>query len=168
MVAFQNEQGTLQVPNELITALQRHGERCADLIAEFMEERVLFKDRPVYLPSALLIELSAVVQLRLWEQLGLRSYLNVELPSYREAATALAQRVRMGPAEFEGPNRIPLLLQVLSAWIDHFAWDAPKLLSTDVLIGQVDEDEFAEVLAGFLFEHHEHLSRLSANAKETS
>ena len=37
--------------------------------------------------------------------------------------------------------------------MERFAWEAPELLQDDVVVGEIDEDEFAEALAAFLWQY---------------
>jgi hypothetical protein len=107
-----------------------------------------------------LLELGAVLELGVWERVGFRQHLNVDLPTYREAADELAARCRKGPEEFDGPNATPLARQVLRVWTENFAWDGPDLVQADVVVGDFEEDEFIELLAEFVWNHRHELKNL--------
>jgi hypothetical protein len=118
------------------------------------------KSEPCGLPPAFLLELSAVLELRLWELQGLRSYLDADLPTSREAAHALANRAKKGPAEFEGPDAAPLSVRVLHVWMEAFAFDGPDFLHADLIVRDVDEDAFIDVLSEFVWRHRHDISML--------
>ena len=141
--------------------------RQADLTAATLDATCLFPEKPASLPAAFLLELGAVLELGMWERQGVRPFLAVDLPTFHEAAAQLATRANQGPEAFEGPDAAPLSRRVLRVWMENFAWDGPQLLGCDVLVGTVDENQFAAVLAEFLLEHHHDLSRLLPNMKET-
>jgi hypothetical protein len=152
----------------MIRAVARHAERQADSVAAYLRSPRLFDTGEVHLPPAALRELAAVLELGLWEKQGLRDHLDVDLPTYREAANRLAARCKKGPAEFEGPGAAPLSRRVLLAWIECFAWDGQDLLQADVVAGHVNEDTFVEVLADFVWRHcHELAKMLSERSAPT-
>jgi hypothetical protein len=156
-------EGPLEISDHQIQAVIRNAQRRADLTAATLEATGLFKSDPCRLPAAFLLELSAVLELGLWERQGLRAYLDTDLPTFREAADALARRAAKGPAEFDGSNAALLSKHVLQAWMDHFAWEGPDLLHADFVLGDVDEDQLAQVLADFVWQHRRELSSLLNN-----
>jgi hypothetical protein len=157
---FETREGLLVVSEQQIQAVVRHAGRQADLTAAALDETGLFPDRPTVLPAGFLLELAAVLELGLWERQGLRPYLDIDLPTYREAADELAARAKRGFAEFDGLDATPLSHRVLQAWMQHFAWEGPDLLQADFILGDVDEDQFANVLADFVWQHRKELSKL--------
>ena len=152
--------GPLELPDALIRAATHHAERQADLTVAYLHRTGLFKSKPVRLPEALLLELAAVLELGLWEQQDLRRHLDVDLPDYREAARQLADRCMKGPAEFDGLNAAPLSTRVLRIWMENFAWDGLDTLGAEVVLGNVDENQFANVLADFVWQHRHALNAL--------
>ena len=42
----------------------------------------------------------------------------------------------------------------------NFAWEAPGFFTPTLVFGDVDEDQFAELMADFVWEHRHELSRL--------
>ncbi|MEA1951730.1 MAG: hypothetical protein U9N87_10120, partial [Planctomycetota bacterium] len=46
------------------------------------------------------------------------------------------------------------------AWMRHFAWDGPDILHAECVLGDVDEEQFAQVLADFVWQHRHQLSKL--------
>ena len=155
--------GPLEISAHQLQAVVSNAQRRAALTAAVLDATGIFKSEPCRLPAAFLLELSAVCELGLWERQGLRVYLDTDLPTFREAAAELSRRADKGLAEFEGPDAARLSQRVLRVWMQHFAWDGPQRLGCDTLVGAVDEDEFAAVLAEFLLEHRHDLSNLVSN-----
>jgi hypothetical protein len=71
-----------------------------------------------------------------------------------------------GPAEFKGEDAAPLSLKVLRVWTEQFAWEGPDTLGADIILGDVDEDEFAAVLADFLWQHRHAMDSFLTNETE--
>jgi hypothetical protein len=160
-------QGRLEIPAVLIASCRRYAEFCADRLADVLRGSFTLRaDEPIELPAGFLLDFAAVVQLASWERQGLPAHLHVELPTAQKAAETLVGLAQHGPAAFAVPDGIPLYQQVLGVWIEHFAWDGQQLLGCDVLVGAVDEEQFAAVLAEFLLEHQHELSQLLPQIKE--
>jgi hypothetical protein len=166
MVTIPTRDGPLRVPDATVWAVARHAERQADLTAAYLEATGLFNGKPVQLPAGFLLELAAVLEPGLWERQDLRRHLDVDLPTYREAADQLAARAAKGRAEFDGPDATSLSGRVLQVWIDNFAWDGPELLGTDIVVGHVDEDVFVDVMAKFVWKYRHEIARLLADGEE--
>lgn len=162
-LTVETSEGPLVFSDHQIQAIVRHARRMADLTAATMDATGLLPQRPVSLPAGFLLELGAVLQLRLWERQGLRQHLDADLPTFRLAADHLAARASRGPSEFEGPEAAPLSQRVLRAWMEHFAWEGPCLLEADIVVGPVNEDQFAEAMAEFVWNHQEELTALFAD-----
>lgn len=113
MVTSAISDGPLRLPEALVQAATRHAERQADLTGTYLHASGLGKNGEVRLPAAALLELAAVLELGVWERRSLRPHLEVDLPTYREAANQLAARCMKGPSEFEGLNATPLAMRVL-------------------------------------------------------
>jgi hypothetical protein len=148
------------VPGVVLDAVTHHANWQAALTASVLNG---WKDRLPnlhLLPRGFLLELGAIFELDYWERLGLRAQLNSDLPSYHEAKLQLTQRAARGPQEFEGPGASLLAPRVLRVWLERFAWDGPELLGAEVLVGELDEDLFAELLADFVWRHQQGLSKL--------
>jgi hypothetical protein len=96
MVKLATRDGPLQVPDATVRAVARHAERQADLTAAYLDATGLFNGKPVQLPAAFLPELAAVLELGLWERQDLRRHLDVDIPSFSEAAASLAARAAKG------------------------------------------------------------------------
>ena len=162
-------EGLLVVSDQEIRAVVRHAKRAAELTAAALDATGLFPEKPISLPAAFLLEFAAVLELGLWERQGLREFLKTDLPSYSEAAEAMLAKAKLGPAAFGGPDDASSLSsRVLQAWIRHCAWEGPDLLHADFILGDVDEDQFAQVLADFVWQHRHELSALLNNQQLTS
>jgi hypothetical protein len=160
MVTSSTCEGTLRVPDALVQAVTRHAERQADLTGSYLRASGLCPEGEIRLPAAALLELAAVLELGVWEMRGLRTHLDVDLPSYREAAAELAARCMKGPEEFGGEDATPLSVRVLRVWTEHFAWDAPEMLDAEVVFGDAEEDDFVDLLAEFVWAHRNELRHI--------
>ena len=153
------------IPPLLARAILVHAQRQADLTAWFLEARGYGKEKAAKVPRAALLELGAVLELGLWELQGLRPHLDVDLPTFGQAAKDLAERAFHGLAEFEGPDAAPLATRVLQVWIQQFAWDALVMLQADILVSDIDEDACVDLLAEFLWRHRGELASLPSSTE---
>jgi len=161
MVAFVADAESVGSPDRFSEAAARNAELTAELVGSFLRT-VVGHESPLSLPRNYLLELAAVLELRYWEDLGLEAFMPGDLPSSREAAADLSARVVKGPAEFEGPDAAPLSERVLRFWLEQFAWEAPNLFQSEVILGDIDEDAFADLVAEFLWEHrHDCITKLN-------
>jgi hypothetical protein len=153
----ETKDGVFRIPEFFIGAIVRHASRRAFLTKAFFDAMGV---NTVLLPAAFLLEAGSVLELGIWELRGLTPYLPGDLPSYSEAAHSLLKRAQSGPHAYSDPKDVPLHRRLLRAWSDHFAWDARDVLGAEFVIGNVDEDQFARVLAKFLLENQHELSKL--------
>lgn len=157
MVTSSTNDGPLS--DSTIQALTRHAERQADLTAAYLNATGVFQSKPARLPAAFLLELAAVLELGLWERQGIRPYLKVDLPTHQEASRSLGERAKRGPTEFTD-GETPLWIEILKVWLEHFAWDGPEFLATDVVIDDLNEDTFIDVIAEFVWKYRHELEQL--------
>ncbi|NLX98144.1 MAG: hypothetical protein GXY83_18440 [Rhodopirellula sp.] len=162
-VQVPTSQGPLAISDHHVQAVVRHAHRRADLTAAALDAIGLLTKRPAVFPAGFLLEFGAVVELGVWERQGLRVFLNSDLPTFSEAADELLARVAKGSAAFDGSDAAPLSRRVFQVWMERFAWEGPDILDADFLVGDVDEDQFARVLADFVWQHRHELSRLLNN-----
>ncbi len=148
--------GPQTIPRDQFFTIVRNAEYQADLTAATLREIGLPMEN-LQLPGNFLLELGAVGQLHVWELRGLTPHLKGGLPTADVASQELAERAQNGVSEFEGKNAAPLSRQVLKVWIEQFAWNGQDLLQADVVVSDVDEDEFTDVLAEFLWTHRHQL-----------
>ena len=160
MVTSNTRDGTLDLPEPFVRAIVQHAERLACLTAACLKSIEFFQTKPIRLSEAFLLELAAMIELVFWERWDLCRQLPVDLPTSREAADQLMDRCKKGATAFEDPNDTPLHHRMLRVWREHFAWDAWQHLETEILIGEVDEDEIVDVMANFLWENRHELSQL--------
>lgn len=151
-VVIETPDGLQTIPRDQFLAIVRNAEYQADLTAVALREMGLPMEN-LRLPGNFLLELGAVVQLHVWERRGLTPHLKGGLPAAKVASKELAERSQKGASEFEGENATPLSRHVLKIWIEQFAWNGQELLQADVVVGDVDEEEFVDVLAEFLWTH---------------
>ena len=93
--------GLLEIFDHQLQAVIHSAERRAELTAAALDAIGIFKSGPCRLPAAFLLELSAVLELALWERQNIRAHLDIDLPIYREAADAL-RAGRLGACEVRG------------------------------------------------------------------
>jgi hypothetical protein len=165
---IQTSKGLLVVSDLAMEAVVQHAHRIADLTAATLDATGLFPEKPTYWPVGFLLELGAVLELGLWERQGLRGYLNTDLPTFAEAAAALATRATKGPQEFAGPRAAPLSSRVFHIWMEQFAWQGSHMLGAEIVLGQLDEDQFADVLADFVWQHRHELAQFLTNEQATN
>ena len=153
--------GMLLISDEQIQGVARHAECQADLTAATLDATGLFSRNGR--PFSRRAFCSNSGQSWNWVCGNGRDcdpYLTSDLPTFREAATHLLARARRGPEAFDGPDAALLSRRVLQVWMEHFAWEGPDLLEADFIVGDVDEDQFAQLLADFVWQHRHELSRL--------
>lgn len=156
---IETTEGPVVISDHQIQGVVRHAERRADLTAAALEATGLFPKKPAFLPGPFLLELGAVLELGMWERQGLLPHLHSDLPTFREAAGELAARAKQGPAAFEGSEAAPFSGRVLRVWMEQLAWEGPDHFQADVVVGRVDEDQFADLLADFVWQHRDELGR---------
>jgi hypothetical protein len=162
MVALNSKDGSSVAPDALVQAVAQLAERHAGLTANWLRSAG-FSTGPLRIPAAFLLELAAVLQLGEWERSGVLKHLDVNIPTYRQAADELAARTRLGPEEFQGPNALRISVLVNTIWIERFAWDGHSLLQADFVIATCDEDALVEQLAEFLWQNHLELQKLTVS-----
>ena len=158
---LESREGTFELADPLVVAVARHAEFVADLTAEALKQ--MFPEEPLEnlrLPANSLLELGAVLQISNWEMHGIFPHIEAGLPSKAEASRRLSERAHKGASEFEGENATAMHEQVLRFWIDNFAWDGPSLLNANIVLGEVDEDQFLDLAADFLWQYRQELKSL--------
>ena len=160
MVDLAKKFESLGVSDFMLHAVVCHAQRQASLTGVFLRSAGIIEDQAKGPPAAFLLELGAVLELGLWEHLEARRHLDVNLPTYEEAFHEFVARCNDGPKAFHGPNAMSLSVRVLQTWIEHFAWDAPDLLGTEVVIRVADGDRIIETLAEFLWNNRYQLRKI--------
>ncbi len=161
MAIFETNDGLIEAADPLIRALTRNAEFAAELTAESLNQVIFKESQHAYrLPANFLLELGATLQIGYWELHEISAHIEAGLPSYAHASLQLAERAGKKPTEFTGRDAAPLHKQVLQFWVNNFAWDGLPLLKTDIILGAVDEDQFLELSAVFLWQHRHELQNL--------
>ena len=144
---------------DLLRALAQGAARQAEWVGSFLEEIGLApvgrgpQDRPPRLPAEFLLSLGAVMQLLLWEQLGIHVHLDHGLPPARQALLDVL-RTATGQAEAEAAERArSLASRVMVLSVEHLAWNGRVELGADVVLGEADQEALLEVLADYLWVH---------------
>lgn len=158
---FETREGEVEIADSLMGAIVRHAELAADLTAEVLKQ--MFPEEPpenLRLPANFLLELGAILQIGYWEFNGMSAHIEAGLPSKADASKELSERAQKGPSEFIGDNATPIQTQVQQFWIHNLAWDGPSLMSTEMVVGEIDEDRFLDLAAHFLWQHRQDLKYL--------
>ncbi|HCO27067.1 MAG: hypothetical protein CME31_22420 [Gimesia sp.] len=164
---FETSEGEIELADSLMVAIARNAEVTADLIVEVLKR--MFPGEPpenIRLPANYLLELGAVLLIGYWEFNGILAHIEAGLPSNAEASINLSERAQKGPSEFVGDNTTPIQKQVQNYWIHNLAWDGPSLMSTEMVVGEIDEDQFLDLTAEFLWQHRQDLKILLTDKEE--
>ena len=114
------------------------------------------KDGVVF-PRNFLLEFAAVLQLKVWELQGQHHHINAGLPSSKTAASQLLTRAEEGQHSLKGADT-ELHFQVLHFWLEGMAWQGMECLGAEIALGAVEEEEFLDGLAEYIWTHRHQLS----------
>ncbi len=152
-----------QIPPQLVDAVCRETERTARRVAAFLDE--FFKNLTPSVPATttafpptFLLELGTGLWLLYWEDCGVVSHRDAELPS----ATQVIHEAFAGLRLHEDANRwshaVHLFHAVMGLFVEHVAWHGHAEMGGEFVLGQVnDEDALVDVLARFAWEHRHDL-----------
>ncbi|WP_339686484.1 hypothetical protein [Gimesia maris] len=157
---FKTSEGEIALADSLMDAISRKAEQVADLTGK--ELRKLFPGKSpenIRLPKNLYLELGAVLQIGYWESNGISAHIAAGVPSKAEALSQLSERLQKGAAEFTGDDSIYIHRKSFCFWIQNLAWDGPSLMNTEMVLGEIQEDQFMD-LAEFLWKHRLELKSL--------
>ncbi len=149
------------LPSGTVEAAARRAEQMAEQTGEFLRDLGLIPakptDEPIYLPGEFLLELAAVLQRGHWEQSGLTDSIGENLSSAQDDMRRLFDRLIHQPDSFQdGEGAVEnarLSKQTLRLWLERCAWAGPEMLESDVVLGDLDDDELVERLAEVLWAH---------------
>ncbi|QDU17465.1 hypothetical protein CA11_53070 [Gimesia maris] len=164
---LETSEGEIKLADSLMVAIARNAEVTADLIVEELKQ--MFPEEPpenIRLPANYLLELGAVLMIGYWEFNGILAHIEAGLPSEAEATKNLSERAQKGASEFAGDNATPIQNQVQQFWIHNLAWDGPSLMSTEMVLDEIDEDQFMD-LAEFLWKHRQELKQMLVEKENT-
>ena len=144
-------------PPELVQAVACEAAEDADRVGLFLRELNHGLARrgqtlPRRLPAGLLLGLGAALRLLAWEGTGSRAHLPADLPPAMKAIRDLFAALGKRPASLEALAR-ELVLRVVRAWVDHFAWHGRAAWGADLVLGGAEEDALVDALADFLWEN---------------
>ncbi|MBI1247518.1 hypothetical protein GC197_06675 [bacterium] len=170
MVAWESDDGkVIDLPDELVRAVARQASLQADLVNESLLAMGFCPSNEHCFPGALLLELGAVTTLKLWELQGVADHLPDFVPSFEQARNDFVTRCNRGKDAFSDFRDTPFSHLVLRMFIDYFAWEGGDCLQASMIVGPVNEDEFADCIASFLWTHRHELEQLlyeESNDKE--
>ena len=156
MIAIQTTNGTVTVSEFQIYALWKRADESAALVAEVLRAMGFTSSKEskdgVVFPRNFLLEFAAVLQLKVWELHGQRHHIDAGLPSSETAVSQLLSRAASGQNSFEGGGT-ELHFRVLRYWREGLAWQGMEYLSADIALGAVEEEEFLDGLAEYIWSH---------------
>jgi hypothetical protein len=120
--------------------------------------------KSLLLPVGYLVESAGVLQLKAWEEIGLRVHVDAGLPTYFQADWELAKQFWEHPELFGTIDSAKLFPRVFRVWRERFAMSGRQLLGADIRIDQIDDESFVENLAQFLYRHR-HLPGIAASKR---
>lgn len=161
MLKIQATNGMVTVSEFQIYALWKRADESAALVAEVLRAMGFTSPKDskdgVVFPRNFLLEFAAVLQLKAWELCGVRHHIDAGLPSSETAVSQLLSRAESGQPSFKG-EKTELHFQVLHFWLEGMAWQGMEYLSTDIALGAVEEEEFLDGLAEYIWSQRHQLS----------
>jgi hypothetical protein len=137
-------------PEELVTAIAREAESCADRVMLLM--RHLNYDaspgKPIVIDREVLLFLGAVLWLHSWESAGISIHSEAGLP---RAADLLTNAARALAENGTKPDGSGLSKRVMRLFAENFAWDSRRDLGAPVVLDCLDEDMAVDFLAELLW-----------------
>jgi hypothetical protein len=104
------------------------------------------------------LDLGAAIELLWWERCGIRDHIAAGLPCFADALKELATRAGKEPQEFADQQITSLSDRVLQFWMVNFSQNGLETLGTDILIRGMEEDEFAQLIADFVWQNRDCLA----------
>ena len=149
------------LPSGTVEAASRRAEQMAQQTGEFLRDLGLLPakaiNEPIYLPGEFLLELTAILQRADWEEGGVTDSIDEKLSPAQDDLHQLLDRLIHQPDSFQGGEagieNARLSQQTLRLWLERCAWAGPELLESDVVLGDLDDEELVERLAELLWAH---------------
>lgn len=162
MITIPTKNGSVTIAECQVQAILRRADESALRVADTLKVMKLLPEdddgQQASFPAGFLLELSAVLQLAAWEFKDQRHHVDAGLPCFEEAAADLARRSETAPAKFRQLISATLHSQVLRFSLENISWQGLDYLGTDVLVGEIDEEQFVDSLAEFLWTNRRQLS----------
>lgn len=152
-------------PAELLQCIKANAERDAEAVAEFLRRFFSMAGTgkpPIKLSAAFLVGLGFALRLVTWEDQGHRIHLEEGLPPALDVTRNVIQLAAAGAAlksERESAF-IELVARVQHLSIHRFAWEAPSILGSQMVLGEVDEQALVDALARFVWDRRHQPSSL--------
>ena len=146
---------THRFPTELVAVLAADAVLDAECVGQFLQACGLrgSRDRPIRLPSGVLLELAAVLRVLEWEQNGIRVHLDAGLPSADELVDDLLQRLKRAMSNSSTSPVGTLIYHVVKLSVERMSWHGRRELAAEVALDDADEDALLEALADFLWKN---------------
>ncbi len=151
----------LEIPSETYEMVAAHAQSMAlSVVSTLYELGVDGMD----LPAAVILELAALAQIRVWQDTEARELLADILPDFESAQQDLIDRLNNRSEEFLNIDSATLSQQVFTIWMSRLAWYGRSTLDSEMVLLDFDEDAFIDALAQFVWQHRDDLF---TNTQET-
>ncbi len=165
MATLIGEDGSFDVPNELLRATIWRAERAAGLVGDFFQRMGLRSVapngelEPLVLPASALLELAAALEIAVWRVTGVLDLVGEDVPNSETIAELLKQSLEMG--ETIDPERLPLTRLAMRIQTWQLAWSGPVFFGAELVINSIeaDEDRYIIALAEYLWAQRRSMPR---------
>lgn len=129
-------------------------------------------DSAIALPAELLLELAAILRIGMWERQDLRRLIATDLPPAEEAFHDLMSRAAERPESFSTGMLVNSSLhrRVMHVLLRQFAWNGPRHLGAEVLLGRPEEsdsDAILDAVAEFLWARRRRVGEGTGDERES-
>lgn len=156
--AIQGDGGSVSIPSEVAHATCQLAEEAAQRTAAMLRRGVIPSGDQATLPAALLLEIAALSTLIDWEERGDFEHLGEAAPDIEVLKQDFLNRCREGGKGFDDAERAPISSLMMKLFTENFAMEAPARLNAKLVIIQMDEENFIEELADFLWANRHSLA----------
>jgi hypothetical protein len=135
----------------VIVAFMREASQMAEITADYLYKLnsvTGFDDHEWH--RAFLLELGAVLKIRQWEIAGINDAVDSSLPSFQDAFTELAERLRIQPESFIR-GETPYACRVLMSWWRNCVHPNESFLPADLALSGDDRSHLLACVAQLLW-----------------
>jgi hypothetical protein len=133
------------IPQEVASAIARDAESDADAVADFLD--ILGLTASTRLPGRLFVGLAAGLRLLTWETEGYSVHRAMGLPPAAEVIRDVIERAADPDDDRQDFIIATLWAVVIGVKEMFFAWEAPSFFDSEVLLGELPEDDLINALA---------------------
>lgn len=143
--------GSISVPTEVAHATCQLAEEAAQRTVAILHCGVIQSGDQATLPAALLLEIAALSTLIDWKERGDFEHLGEAAPDIDVLKQDFLNRCGGGFKSFDDPKHTPISSLMIKLFTENFAMEAPARLNAKLVMTQLDEENFIEELAEFLW-----------------